>query len=145
MQPFIFQVDFGTPAFDEALALRDLVLRQPLKLDFECDDIAAEYDEIHLVACAADMTIIGSLTLRVISDAEIKMRQVAVHPNHHRQGIGAALVKASEEYARQQQFTLMSLHARDVAIPFYEQLQYKVIGDSFEEVNIPHHKMIKEL
>jgi predicted GNAT family N-acyltransferase len=37
------------------------------------------------------------------------------------------------------------MHARDTAIGFYEKLGYKVKGDGFIEVNVPHHVMEKEL
>ena len=37
----------------------------------------------------------------------------------------------------------MILHARDSAMDFYLSLGYIVVGDSFEEVGIPHHKMEK--
>ncbi|HRF26714.1 MAG TPA: GNAT family N-acetyltransferase [Ferruginibacter sp.] len=37
------------------------------------------------------------------------------------------------------------MHARDSAVGFYEKLGYKVIGEGFMEVNLPHHLMVKEL
>lgn len=39
----------------------------------------------------------------------------------------------------------MVLHARDVAKGFYRSMQYRVVGDEFTEVGIPHYHMEKEL
>jgi predicted GNAT family N-acyltransferase len=39
----------------------------------------------------------------------------------------------------------MMMHARDTAIGFYEKFGYKVMGDEFIEVNVPHHVMVKPL
>ncbi len=145
MNVHILQIEFATPAFDEALALRDLVLRKPLALQFHTEDITAESSEIHIVAYTDLKQIVGSLTLRLISTEEIKMRQVAVHPEAQGQQIGAKLVAESERVAKQLGHSIMTLHARDTAIPFYKRLGYSIIGDGFDEVNIPHHKMYKNL
>jgi predicted GNAT family N-acyltransferase len=37
----------------------------------------------------------------------------------------------------------MILHARDSALDFYLSLGYSIVGDQFEEVGIPHHRMEK--
>jgi predicted GNAT family N-acyltransferase len=37
------------------------------------------------------------------------------------------------------------MHARDTAIGFYEKYGYKVKGEQFIELNIPHHIMEKRL
>lgn len=37
------------------------------------------------------------------------------------------------------------LHARENAIEFYTKLGYSVVGEWFQEVGIPHKKMIKSL
>jgi predicted GNAT family N-acyltransferase len=37
------------------------------------------------------------------------------------------------------------MHARKSAVGFYEKLGYKIVGDEFEEVTIPHFEMQKTL
>ena len=37
------------------------------------------------------------------------------------------------------------MHARETAVGFYEKLGYKVVGDKFTEVTIPHYVMEKKL
>ena len=94
------QIEFGTPKFDEALHLRDLVLRKPLKMEFTPEDIATEYDSFH-IACYHNITneLGAFLILKPGSDDKLKMRQVAVHPELQSHGLGSFLVNESEKFA----------------------------------------------
>lgn len=139
-------IEFGTPDFDCALALRDTVLRKPLGLEFHPQDIALEFDQFHLGAFAADGTLLGVMTLQDLHhDHTIKMRQVAVTPHRQSQGIGSFLVHIAEIFCKQKGYHHIVLHARDHAIPFYKRLLYQPIGEVFYEVNILHQKMEKTL
>ena len=93
-------VPFGTPRFDSILHLRDLVLRKPLGLVFTVDQISAEYDLIHLGCYSDEDELIGTLILKPLANGEIKMRQVAVHPNAQRSGVGQFMVRMSENVSR---------------------------------------------
>ena len=109
------------------------------------EQLAAEYDQRHLVATAASGAIVGYLNLTPLDAQTVKMRQVAVSPEAQGQGIGTALVRFSEALAAQQGFHEMVLHARETAVPFYLRLGYEQVGERFEEVGIPHFKMRKQL
>jgi predicted GNAT family N-acyltransferase len=39
----------------------------------------------------------------------------------------------------------MVVHARDVAVGFYERLGYQSVGEPFVEIGLPHQTMEKEL
>lgn len=73
------------------------------------------------------------------------MRQVAVHADFQRKGVGKLMVDFCEKLAIQNGMKTISLHARETAVPFYLSLQYCKVGNQFLEVNIPHFKMTKEL
>jgi len=105
--------------------------------------LAGESDDIHLGAFD-DGRLVATLTLTRQGDAA-KMRQVAVAPERHREGLGRKLVEFSEQVARGEGFSRMVLHARDTAVPFYSALGYATIGDPFVEVTIPHLSMEKRL
>jgi predicted GNAT family N-acyltransferase len=141
----IFQIEFGTPEYDEAVQLRYQVLRAPLGLEYLPEQLAAEYDQIHLAAYDMQGTLLAYLNLTPADTSTVKMRQVAVSPAYQGRGIGTLLVAESEQVALKLQFTLMSLHAREPAVPFYERLGYKRVGERFEEVTVPHFKMEKKL
>jgi len=142
---FVCPIEFGTPEYDESVALRYEVLRKPLGLEYTPEQLGAEWSDTHLAAHEVSGKIVGILLLTPVNVQEVKMRQVAVAPDQQGKGVGAALVIASEEYAHSQHFKKMTLHARESAVPFYLRLGYQTIGDRFEEVGIPHFKMEKML
>jgi predicted GNAT family N-acyltransferase len=51
----------------------------------------------------------------------------------------------AENLARDRGFKIVRMHARTNAIGFYEKVGYKVLGEQFEEVTIPHFVMEKKL
>jgi ribosomal protein S18 acetylase RimI-like enzyme len=140
----VSEVEHGSPLYRECVALRLAVLRTPLGLSFTEDELQRESASLHL-ACHDGQNLVGCLALVPLPDGEIKMRQVAVAPETQGRGIGRSLVDASETLARHRGFTLMTLHARTTAVPFYERLGYETVGDEFEEVTVPHRAMQKRL
>lgn len=141
----IFPIEFGTPEYDEAVALRYEVLRKPLGLEFTTDQLAAEWSDIHLAGFDPNGKMVAILILTAIDEQTLKMRQVAVAPHLQGKGLGAQLVHASEALALKRQYQHMVLHARETAVPFYLRLGYQIVGEPFEEVGIPHSKMKKTL
>lgn len=141
----IYQIGFGTPEYDEAVGLRYEVLRKPLGLDYSPEQLASEYDQVHLAAYGNSGALLAYLNLTPAGTETVKMRQVAVATALQGKGIGTLLVAESERLAQGLQFEVMSLHARETAVPFYERLGYVREGERFEEVGIPHFKMKKAL
>lgn len=141
----ILPIAFASPEYDEAVALRTEVLRKPLGLEFSVEQLSKEWADIHLAAFDGVGKIVGILLLTPLDDSRVKMRQVAVDIALQKKGVGAAMVKRSEELAREMGFKKIELHAREVAVPFYLKLDYTIVGDIFEEVGIPHFKMEKML
>lgn len=142
---YTIEIDFGTPAYDEMIQLRDDILRKPLNLQFNIEDIEQEYKEIHLACYSEGMNLRGCLVLRPLEKGVVKMRQVAVAKKLQGKGIGTFLVNQSEMLSKSRGFKKMELNARDTAIPFYERLGYKKVGKEFTEVGISHFKMQKSL
>jgi len=136
-------IDHGSERYEESVKLRDTLLRKPLGLAFNPSDLAKEKDQIHIVATVAD-AIIGVLILVPIEDKTFKMRQVAVAEAWQGKGIGTRLVSFSEEYAIKVGVCRIEMHARKEATQFYLDLAYSKEGDEFEEVGIPHYKLVKD-
>jgi predicted GNAT family N-acyltransferase len=141
----ILNVEFATPEYDQTVQLRDKILRKPLGLHFTEEQLAEEFADFHLAAFTNDWVLRGCLVLTPKDEKTLKMRQVAVDESVQKTGVGRQLVEASEVLARQQGFDTMELNARDTAVPFYLKLNYTVVGERFEEVGIPHFKMMKPL
>ena len=140
---YTLPIPFATPAFDEAVYLRHLILRVPLGMTFKPHEIADEADSTHLGIYANTGELLGVLTMKPLRKGEVKMRQVAVAAHLQGKGIGSQLVAASEVWAKEAGFQSIVLHAREVAVPFYERLGYVKEGSRFLEVGIPHWRMRK--
>lgn len=71
-----------------------------------------------------------------------KLMQMAVDPQRQGEGIGRELVVHLERRAFGE-LGLSSLfcHSRQDAVPFYEKLGWRVTGETFMEVGIPHRTM----
>ena len=137
-------VRHGTPEYWETIHLRRRILRTPLGLDFEPEELENEIRDLH-VAGFELAHLMGCLVLTPVNAEDIKMRQVAVDDRIQRKGIGTQLVLFSERLARERGYKRMVLNARDTAVTFYLRLNYSIDGEEFEEVGIPHQRMVKNL
>lgn len=137
-------IDHGSAAYLKMVNLRDVVLRRPLGLTFSHDELMREKEDALLV-CVDDEVMLGCCILVKLNNEVVRLRQMAVAPNLHGKGIGASLMGFAESIAKDKGYKKMTMHARDTAIGFYEKLGYVVVGNQFEEVNIPHHIMEKSL
>ncbi|MEV5280132.1 GNAT family N-acetyltransferase [Streptomyces sp. NPDC051993] len=60
-------------------------------------------------------------------------------------GVGAALVRAIEDAARELGLTAVDLHAQTQALGFYERLGYQAYGPEFPDAGIAHRAMRRAL
>ena len=134
----------GSAAYEEAVRLRDEILRRPLGLTLTHEQLAAESNSYHL-AGYLDGVLCAYCMLTPQASGMVQMRQVAVADSWRGQGFGRQLAEFAERYARELDFELIYCHARDVAVSFYEKLGYSHVGEPFEEVTIIHHEMRKRL
>jgi len=138
------QIDHGSEEYQLMVKLRDEVLRKPLGLSFDTEELEKEKNEI-LIAAFDEEDIIGCCILSDIGMQKIRLRQMAVHDSVQGKGIGASIMSFAENIAKDKGYKYMVMHARDTAIGFYEKFGYKVNSDEFEEVGLSHHIMEKEL
>ncbi|MEY3946258.1 MAG: hypothetical protein RJB03_964 [Bacteroidota bacterium] len=137
-------IDYGSPEYQEMIALRMEILRKPLGLSFNEEDLAKEKDDI-LLGAFEDDQLVACCILTKVSTETCKLRQMAVHEKMQRNGIGAALMHFAENVARDAGFKSMIMNARKTAQGFYEKLGYKADGNEFIEVTIPHYEMRKNI
>jgi predicted GNAT family N-acyltransferase len=78
-----------------------------------------------------------------VDETTLKMRQVAVDDKYQGNGIGTAMINYCEFYAKEKGYSEITMNARKTAVQFYTGFGYKLIGDEFTEVTIPHYKMKK--
>ena len=138
------QIDHGTKEYQQMVKLRNDILRQPLGLVFTEDELAKEKEDILIGAFDDDEMLACCLLTRSGNDS-VRLRQMAVQNNLQGKGIGASMMNFAETVARDKGFKKMTMHARKTALGFYEKLGYRVVGDEFTEVTIPHFVMEKSL
>lgn len=138
------QIDHGSSDYQKVIQLRYNILRAPLGLSFSQEDLDNEKEHIH-IASFDDDDLLGCCMLTKIDQHTLQLRQMAVRANLQRKGIGESIVSFAENIGRDKGYRRIIMHARDTAIGFYEKFGYKVKGDQFTEVNLPHHVMEKNI
>lgn len=137
-------IDYGTDEYRQMLALRDAILRKPLGLHFDSDELENEKKNLHIAAFEDDQ-MLGCCMLVQENDETVRLRQMAVMNDLQGKGIGRALMQFAENLARDRGYKKISMHARKNAAGFYEKMGYKKVGEEFTEITIPHYVMEKEL
>jgi len=140
----IKQLYHGSKEYRQMVNLRLEIMRKPLGLIFSDDELQKEKDDV-LIGAFDEEVIIGCCILSKIDNNTVRLRQMAVQKNQQGIGIGESMMAFAENIARDRGYKLLTMHARDTAIGFYEKYGYKVKGDKFIEVNVSHHVMEKEL
>jgi N-acetylglutamate synthase-like GNAT family acetyltransferase len=139
----ISRINYSSPRYQEVWDLREEILRKPLGLSLKNDDMSRDLvDDIFFAE--NNGTIIGCLLMHRLNDDEVQLRAMAVYNEWQGKGIGRLLVEAAERFAWKKGYKTVVLHARKVAMGFYESMDYTVVGDEFVEVGIPHYHMEKQ-
>src|SRR5690606_19067986 len=81
---------------------------------------------------AGVVTILKKNNKSFFNKNQFQLRGMAVLKQYQGQGIGAVLVKQSEEWIVEQKGSLIWLNARLVAVSFYEKLGYRISSRKFE-------------
>lgn len=137
-------IDHGSKEYQQMVALRNEILRRPLGLSFSPEELEKEKNEI-LIGAFEEDKMLGCCMLVSEEPGTVRLRQMAVLNNLQGKGIGRALMQFAENIARDRGYKKITMHARKTAIGFYEKLGYKIKGEQFEEVTIPHFLMEKML
>ena len=74
-----------------------------------------------------------------------KIGRLAVVSSKRRQGVGTALMEYLHGIAKNNALDMVWCNAQVSAVPFYEQLGYRVTSDPFYEANIEHVRMERAL
>jgi ribosomal protein S18 acetylase RimI-like enzyme len=137
-------IDHGSREYKQMIDLRHQVLRKPLGLEFTKEELEKEKNDM-LIAAYEDDRILGCCILTEVEPDKVRLRQMAVISGLQGKGIGRVLMQFAENLARDRGYKKLTMHARKAVIGFYEKLGYKVVGEEFQEVTIPHYVMEKSL
>ena len=137
-------IDHGSPEYQQMIKLREEILRKPLGLGFDQDELDTEKENM-LIGAFEEEQMLGCCMLVEENRETVRLRQMAVLNDLQGKGIGRALMSFAENIARDRGYKTLSMHARKNAIGFYEKMGYRVAGEEFTEVTIPHYVMEKDL
>lgn len=139
-------IKYKSPEYDEMIALRHKILREPLGLSFSEQDLKKdETDFLLALFLSTTNQIIACCILTPLDDKIVKLRQMAVDDSIQKTGVGTAMLSFAEYVAVKESFQYIELNAREIAVGFYQKYDYEILGDKFTEVGIPHYKMKKQL
>jgi predicted GNAT family N-acyltransferase len=139
------EIVFGSEEYAMECALRDEVLRVPLGMALDREDLEAEKGQLHFGLFRPDGILLACAVAIPMSPVEARIRQVAVSPVHQNLGLGRKLMRGIEESLRSSGFQRLVLHARTSVAGFYEKLGFARIGEEFMEISIPHVEMKKRI
>ena len=137
-------IDHDTKEYEQMVHLRYEILRKPIGLQFEKEELEKEKEDV-LMGAFEDGRILGCCLLTKVDTQTVRLRQMAVPNSMQGKGIGRALMVFAENIARDLGYKKLIMHARKTALGFYEKLGYHTSGNEFEEVTIPHFVMEKTL
>ena len=143
-EPVIQEVAFGSDLYDQMAIFRDMYLRRPLGLTLSADDVAGEDQQVHIAALQRG-EVVGTVILKPLTRSHAKLRQMAVAPELQGRGLGATLVRSAERLAVGRGFDTIEISSRRSAVGFYEKLGYRMVGEPFLEVGLPHISLTRSL
>ena len=139
-------IKYKSRDYEEMVALRHKILRQPLGLNFSEEDLLPDEKDILLgLSAPRPRRIAACCILSPVDDRTVKLRQMAVDDIIQKSGLGKNLLSFAELIAKKEDFKIIILHAREVAVDFYKKNGYEIKGEEFTEVGISHYKMTKLL
>ncbi len=142
--PEIIKIVHSDKRYKEALALRQLILRDPLNMKYTEKEL--EHDKIMIYFGYDDNgEILGVVGLEKLSPIKAQLRQMAVHDKLQGKGVGRQLVRFLEDYCRKEGMKEIQLDARYPARGFYAKLGYSEFGEIYEKIGIDHIDMKKML
>ena len=137
-------IDYGSKDYKKMIDLRYHLLRKPLGLSFDEEELEGEKNNIH-IGCFDEDKMEGCCMLVPKDKENIQLRQMAVTSGLQGKGIGRVLTYFAENVARDRGYKKILMNARKTAMGFYEKLGYSKTGNEFLEVTIPHFVMEKNL
>lgn len=140
----IRQIEHGSTEYRQMVKLRDEILRKPLGLSFTGEELEKEKDDV-LIAAFDDGKMLGCCVLTPVDQQTVRLRQMAVRSKLQGMGLGASLMNYAENVACDKGYRKLIMHARKVAVGFYEKAGYQISGKEFTEVKVPHYLMEKIL
>lgn len=139
----IFRFPKSDIDFEKYYELRWRILRKPWGQPKGSEVNNRDGDAFHILA-EKDNKVIGVGCIHEIEDGVGQIRFMGVDDDYQKQGIGQAIVKLLEENAKNKNWNIVRLRARESAVNFYQNLDYKIIGDGELLFGVIKHKIMEK-
>lgn len=116
------------------------VKEQGFKEEFDSDDKIAT----HFVGFIDEYSAATCRVIRLKEDLFL-IGRIAVRKKYRKQGLGAEIIKAAEDYISQNGGKTVFIHSQLQAVPFYEKQGYLPTGEKDFDEGCEHRMMIKAL
>ncbi|MFI5755295.1 GNAT family N-acetyltransferase [Streptomyces sp. NPDC051569] len=151
---YAIRIAAGPADLEACFAVRKevFVVEQRVPEDLEYD--GRDHDAVLVLAVRDDGLPLGTGRLLYGPGAADKtggnlsvgsLGRLAVGEAARGRGVGAALVRAVEDAARERGLAVVDLHAQSHALGFYERLGYEAYGPEFLDAGIDHRSMRRVL
>lgn len=131
-----------TLSVEECLPIRQRVLWPSCSLT-QCR-VPDDDDGYHLGICI-NSHVVGCASLFRLNDHAVRLRKLAILPEHQGQGLGSRLFEALLNCARAKNYTIFRFDARMSATSFYKKRQCTLVGEPFEKKGVPFIRMQRSL
>ena len=128
----------------EALPIRHLVLRKGQAIE-KCiylnddSETTSHFGLYENDTLSAIISVFQTKNKIFTDEKQFQIRGMAVLENHQKKGFGAALVRHVEAYLKKQKQYTIWFNARNIAVGFYEKMDFVKIGVPFEIDTIGVH------
>ena len=116
------------------------VKEQGFKEEFDEDDKEA----LHIVGFIDDRSVATSRIIKLTEESYL-IGRIAVRKSFRKMGLGAEIIKFSEDVITKLGGKNAYIHAQMQAVPFYEKQGYLSIGEGDFDEGCPHQMMAKKL
>lgn len=139
----IHRVDCDSALFENALRLRDRVLREPLGRPSAREERARDLGGQHFVALSGNQ--VAGCTSLFRSGTTGELKAMAVSGEARGVGIGGALCRYVETIARESGCTCLVAEARSDALGFYKSCGFMAVGEDYMMHGVSHRRVRKDL
>lgn len=127
-----------------ALRMEVFVVEQGVPAEIEVDEHDDSAEHAVVFDPSGDGSVVATARLLTVQGVGIVGR-VAVRKDLRGTGLGAVVMLAVEDRARELGLPILELHAQLSAEGFYSRLGYEAFGEEYLEAGIPHVSMRKTL
>ena len=125
-------------------AIRIKVFQEEQKVPAELEFDGLDESSLQLLAYFDDKPV-GTARIRDVGKQTIKIERLAVLPEARGNGIGKKIMERALKIASDRNYTTVVVNAQEYIKKLYQKLGFVQVGDTFEEANIPHVKMIRRI